>query len=105
MYIVTSIQLMYVVCTLQLDLMHCSSTAPCPTLACTVRVCVCMTLYVRWLTTSTSTVNVHSAHGPTVICILNGLILVLVIGLYIMAYIAEFQTSGHLDFVLFTKVL
>ena len=63
-----------------------------------------MTLYVRWLTTSTSTVNVHSAHGPTVVHILNGLVLVLVIGLYIMVYIADFQTSGHLDFVLFTKI-
>ena len=81
MYIVTCTQIVYIMCTLQLDLIHCTCTAPCPTLACTVCVYVWhSTCTLNWLTTSTSTVNVHCAHGPTVVHILNGLVLVLLVG-------------------------
>ena len=83
LYIVTSIQMMYIMCTLQRDLMHNNPLLPAQhwhVLYVCMNDIVCT--YIRnWLTTSTSTVSVHSAHGPTVVHILNGLVLVLVIGL------------------------
>ena len=120
MYIVTSTQLMYIVCTLQRDLMHCSSTAPWIVLLNTtlhdVHVRVCVYIIGYWLQpllffyipcTYWSAVAYGATVGQATSKMMPANTECFSISFsyrVIMVYIADFQTSGHLDFVLCTKV-